>query len=77
MKYEKDFEKVSFGFGNEQVAGRGDLSETLETDQKPASDKTALITVIIQVLIAAAGLFIKSKTSHKKDKKKSKKKKKR
>ena len=72
MKYEKDFQKVSFGFGNEKVAGRGDLSETVETDQRSAGDKAALITIIIHAVIAAAGLFFKVKTSKKKSKKKKK-----
>ena len=66
MKYQKDFKKVSFGFGTEKTAGNGGLSETIADDNKRADDKTALIVVGLQLLIAAAGAFFKFKSGKKK-----------
>lgn len=77
MKYQKDFKRISFGFGNETVAGKGSLSEQHTPPEKNVSDRTALVTVVVQVLVGiaaiAAKIFIgkkfQSKTSGKKNKK--------
>lgn len=84
MKYQKDFKKVSFGFGNEKVAGKGSLSEQHTPPEKNVDDKTALLTVILQVLIGVVAIAIKifagkkffdkaTKKKNKKEKKKAKK----
>ncbi len=59
MKYQKDFKKVSFGFGNEKVAGKGSLAEQLTPPEKNVSDKTALIIVVLQVLIGVIAIVVK------------------
>lgn len=80
MKYQKDFKKVSFGFGNETVAGKGSLAEQHTPPEKNVDDKTALITIITQVLIGvvaiAIKLFLGKKFFDKATKKKNKKEKK-
>ncbi|MDO4862758.1 MAG: hypothetical protein Q4A05_01205 [Ruminococcus sp.] len=84
MKYQKDFKKVSFGFGNEKVAGKGSLAEQHTPPEKNVDDKTALITVVLQVLIGVVAIAIKiflgkkffdkaTKKKNKKEKKKAKK----
>ena len=84
MKYQKDFKKVSFGFGNETVAGKGNLAEQHTPPEKNVDDKTALITIITQVLIGVVAIAIKlflgkkffdkaTKKKNKKEKKKAKK----
>lgn len=75
MKYQKDFKKVSFGFGNETAAGKGDLSQTIVDDNKKVDDKTFIIIGVIQFVLAAIGLMFRAK--HKSDKKGKKNKKKR
>ena len=74
MKYQKNFEKVSFGFGNEKTAGKGRLSETVDENNRVFDDKTAIITIAVQALIAVGAVIFKCKFGKKKDKKKAKKK---
>ena len=59
MKYQKDFKKVSFGFGNEKVAGKGSLAEQHTPPEKNVDDKTALLTIILQVLVGVVAIAIK------------------
>ena len=84
MKYQKDFKKVSFGFGNETVAGKGTLAEQHTPPEKNVDDKTALLTIILQVFIGVVAIAIKiflgkkffdkaTKKKNKKEKKKAKK----
>ena len=84
MKYQKDFKKVSFGFGNEKVAGKGSLAEQHTAPEKNVDDKTALLTIVLQVLIGVVAIAIKifigkkffdkgTKKKNKKEKKKAKK----
>lgn len=84
MKYQKDFKKVSFGFGNEKVAGKGSLAEQHDPPEQNVDDKTALLTIILQVLVGVVAIAIKifigkkffdkaTKKKNKKEKKKAKK----
>ncbi|MCQ2491013.1 MAG: hypothetical protein MJ079_05410 [Ruminococcus sp.] len=77
MKYQKDFKKVSFGFGNERAAGYGRLSDQHDTPSKNVDDKTALVTLGLQLLLGAVGIaakiFMGNKSAKKKKKKKAKK----
>lgn len=59
MKYQKDFKKVSFGFGNEKVAGNGPLADQHTPPEKNVDDKTAAITLAVQGLIIVAAIVVK------------------
>ena len=71
MKYQKDFKKVSFGFGNEKVAGNGPLSDQHTPPEKNVDDKTAAITLAVQGLIIVAAVIVESsrQASEKEDEK--------
>ena len=78
MKYQKDLEKFSFGFGSEKTAGKGSLKNSVDApeDMRKRADRNIIITIVAQVAVGLIALFVKSKTGSKKDKKKAKKSKK-
>lgn len=58
MEYKKDYEKFSFGFGTQKVAGKGSLSGT---ETETVSTKKAVLTASLAVGTALLKIIRKKK----------------
>ena len=67
MKYEKDFQKVSFGFGTEKVAGSGSLDRAQDAPDNVRTkyDKTQIAKNVGKAALLSAAVIFKHKVASK------------